>query len=138
MPSPLIRLLTRDPFVERALAEAAVSMKCSLSTSASAEELAQRLREGRNGVALVVLDLDPLLGDLAPLDAVIGCFQRYPVVTLLGANEGGATMFSMPECSTACLSKPISAAGFAQMIARYCPGRGESGLGSALAEPAMR
>lgn len=113
-------------------------MNCAASTSASVEGLAQRLRAAAANVALVILDLDSFAGDLAPLDAVFGCFQRYPVVTLLGAGEGGATMFSMPECSTACLSKPVSAAELAQMIARFCPGRGESGHGSAVAEQAMR
>jgi len=117
MKSPLILLFTRDGEFAQSVGEA-------LFGTGAIVLIAREVRDGLQIVCQRGRELDSALMDfddgcrgMTLLSAVHTCYEQLPVVVTTSENAERACFLAYANGARTCLRKPLSAAGFAKVIA---------------------
>jgi DNA-binding NtrC family response regulator len=117
MKSPLIFLFTRD-------GDFAQSVREALSETDAIVLIARDVRDGLQMVWQRGRELDSALMDFDDgcrgrtlLSAVHNCYERLPIVVTTSEKAEHACFLAYANGARTCLKKPLSAAGFAKVIA---------------------
>lgn len=122
MNSDLILLLTHDPIIEQAIAEA-VPETGGISCLARTAGEAMGIVCSKNGeLALAVIDFDHGSNGMTLISSINACTNHHiPMVALIPPGDEHARFVALANGATDCLAKPISTAQMAKAIINCRP-----------------
>lgn len=115
-----VLLISSDRAVAEAGLEAASSTRCALQLARTSGEAFRALSEEIEDVAVIILDLDPVIHGLALLQALAMCRQMPPLLAITDLEENHVKPVVQQHGGVTCIAKPIAAEKLASAIQEAC------------------
>lgn len=117
MKSPLILLFTRDNDFARSVREAISATGAVVLIARDVRDGLQIVRQRGRELDFALMDFDDGCRGRTLLSAVHTCYERLPIVVTTSEAAEQASFLAWANGARSCLKKPLSAAGFAKVIA---------------------
>jgi DNA-binding response OmpR family regulator len=117
MKSPLILLFTRDSDFAQSVREAVSGTGAVVLIARDVRDGLQIVRQRGRELDFALMDFDDGCRGRTLLSAVHTCYERLPIVVTTSEAAEQASFLAWANGARACLKKPLSAAGFAKVIA---------------------
>ena len=104
-----VLLISSDRAVAEAGLQAASSTRSALQLARTSGEAFRALGEEIEDVAVVILDLDPVIHGLALLEALALCRQMPPLLAITDLEEHDIKPIVQQHGGVACIAKPVDA-----------------------------
>ena len=111
-----VLLISSDLAVAEAALEAVRSTRSALQLASTSGEAFRALSEEVDDVAVVILDLDPVIHGLALLEALAMCEQMPPLLAITDLEEKDIKPIVQQHGGVACIAKPVDAEKLASAI----------------------
>jgi len=117
MKSPLILLFTRDNDFAQSVREAISGTGAVVLIAREVRDGLQIVRQRGRELDFALMDFDDGCRGRTLLSAVHTCYEQLPIVVTTSEAAEQASFLAWANGAQTCLKKPLSAAGFAKVIA---------------------
>jgi DNA-binding NtrC family response regulator len=117
MKSPLILLFTRDGDFAQSVREAVSGTDAIVLVARDVRDGLQIVCQRGRELDFALMDFDAGCRGMTLLSAVHTCYEELPIVVTTSENAEQASCLACANGAQTCLQKPLSAAGFAKVIA---------------------
>jgi len=122
MNAPLILLLTLDPMVEEAMAEALLETDGIICIARTADDALRIVCNNGSELELAVIDFDHGSNGMTLISAINMCANHHlPILVLMPLGEEHGRFVARANGAAECLAKPISASQMAKAIINCRP-----------------
>lgn len=122
MRTGLTLLLTLDPMVQEAMADALLQEGGSSCLARTSDEAMRVVCSKGGELELAVIDFDHGSNGMSLMSAIDACANYHlPMLALTGAGEEHARFMALANGAAECLAKPVSAEQLARAIINYRP-----------------
>jgi DNA-binding response OmpR family regulator len=117
MKSPLILLFTRDNDFAQSVRDAVSGTGAVVLIARDVRDGLQIVRQRGSELDFALMDFDDGCRGRTLLSVVHTCYERLPIVVTTSEAAEQASFLAWANGAQTCLKKPLSAAGFAKVIA---------------------
>jgi DNA-binding response OmpR family regulator len=117
MKSPLILLFTRDRSFEHVVREGLFRTDAVVLIARDVRDGLQIVYQRGHELDFALMDFDDGCRGMTLLSAVHTCYEQLPIVVTTSEDAEHANFLAYANGARTCLKKPLSAAGFAKVIA---------------------
>lgn len=114
----VVLVLDADADTARAVASAAAGAGCDVRFVRTSKDFFQFCHEDFEGVAAIILDVDPGVHGMAILEALDACENTPPIIVVSALEEHRLSSVVRQHGAIACLGKPLSFARLAHAVER--------------------